>query len=159
MSIYCQYSEKKVMKNPSAKEVKKILLALNRTVETFNKHFDNIVYKSDSKMTVSRWQLLFAVNQLKFPTISSVARALKNSRQNISVIVNGMVKDGLLVLVDNPQHKKSKILNITQLGFEKLEFYNNQRDTLCNHLSNEFEFRDLQNTRAVLQKLSGKLEK
>ena len=27
------------MKNPSAKEVKKILLALNRTVETFNKHF------------------------------------------------------------------------------------------------------------------------
>ena len=39
------------------------------------------------------------------------------------------------------------------------EFYNNQRDTLCNHLSNEFEFRDLQNTRAVLQKLSGKLEK
>ena len=146
------------MKNPSAKEVKKILLVLNRTVETFNKHFDNIVYKSDSKMTVSRWQLLFAINQLQFPTISSVARALKNSRQNISVIVNGMVKDGLLVLVNNPQHKKSKILNITQLGLEKLEFYNNQRETLCNHLSNEFEFCDLQNTRTVLQKLYSKLE-
>ncbi len=147
-----------VIKTPNAKEVKKILLSLNRTVEIFNKHFDNIIYKNDSKMTVSRWQLLSAVNQLRFPTISSVARAVKNSRQNISVIVNAMVKDGLLVLVDNPQHKKSKILNITQLGFEKLEFYNNQRDILCNHLSNEFEFRDLQNTRTVLQKLYNRLE-
>ena len=69
-------------------------------------------------MTVSRWQLLFAVNQLT--TISSVARALKNSRQNISVIVNGG-KRWFFVLVENPQHKIQD-LNITQLGFENLNF-------------------------------------
>ncbi|MGB1360648.1 MAG: MarR family winged helix-turn-helix transcriptional regulator [Alphaproteobacteria bacterium] len=139
-----------------ANEIKRILVAINRANGIVNKKY--ATKRTDEDMTSSRWNVLSAVNQLKHPTISSVGRALKSSRQNIAIIVSSMVGDGLLEMVDNPEHKRSKILQVTNMGLEKLNRSAGQRDDICYDMSLYFNLEELQSTRSILQKIYNKLD-
>lgn len=53
-------------------------------------------------------------------TVPQLARTRDVSRQHVQILANGLVEHGLAEFVDNPAHKRSKLLRITELGERRL---------------------------------------
>lgn len=49
-------------------------------------------------------------------TVPAIARLKRVSRQNIQVIVDSLLKAGLVQLADNPAHKRSPLVSLTKQG-------------------------------------------
>ena len=57
-------------------------------------------------------------------TVPQLARARPVTRQHIQTLVNGLLDDGLVRLIDNPRHKRSRLVALTAAGkrrYEKLD--------------------------------------
>ena len=68
-------------------------------------------------LTSARWKVLGAISLLQAPqTTSDIARYMGQSRQATQRLVDSMVADGLLELVENPRHKRAKLVNLTAAG-------------------------------------------
>ncbi len=53
-------------------------------------------------------------------TVPQLARARDVSRQHIQILANGLAEQGLVEFVDNPAHRRSRLLKITGLGERRL---------------------------------------
>lgn len=68
-------------------------------------------------LTGARWQVLGAIAQAEIPeNVSRLARNMGLTRQSVQRIVNEMVADGMLELLDNPHHKRAKLVSMTKKG-------------------------------------------
>ena len=65
-------------------------------------------------LTSSRWKILGAIHLSNMPlTVPQIARAMGQSRQAVQRLVDVMEKDGLILLADNPNHKRAKYVQLT----------------------------------------------
>lgn len=70
-------------------------------------------------LTSSRWKILGALDMSETPlTVPQIGRAMGQSRQAVQRLVDVMAKDGLVELVDNPNHKRAKYVAATPKGDE-----------------------------------------
>ncbi len=53
-------------------------------------------------------------------TVPQMARARTVSRQHIQILVNGLLKDGLVASEENPAHRKSPLVRLTAKGKNRL---------------------------------------
>jgi DNA-binding MarR family transcriptional regulator len=53
-------------------------------------------------------------------TVPQLARAHEVSRQHVQILANGLAEHALVEFADNPAHKRSKLLKITELGERRL---------------------------------------
>ncbi len=68
-------------------------------------------------LTSARWQVLGAVALAAQPgPIAHVARAMGLTRQNVRRIVGDLVRDGLLELAPNPNHRRAPLVLLTGGG-------------------------------------------
>jgi MarR family len=51
-------------------------------------------------------------------TVAQIARHFELSRQGVLWVVSALVKEGLVELIDNPDHKRSKLVQFTGRGRE-----------------------------------------
>ncbi|MEU2392618.1 helix-turn-helix domain-containing protein [Streptomyces sp. NPDC007369] len=65
--------------------------------------------------TQARWQLMSAVSEEPLP-VARAARRLGVARQGVQRIANELVRDGLAELRDNPDHRTSPLLALTDAG-------------------------------------------
>ena len=137
-------------------DMKRVLIALGRTNGIINRHSR---FLSNNDVSPARLQMLSAISYFSHPTISFIARSIKSTRQNVSVLVDGMVRDNLVVMVDNPNHKKSRILRLTEQGKRLLDSTASKRDILCASISEDISPSDLQTTVRVLNHICKELEK
>lgn len=71
-------------------------------------------------LTAARWQVLGAV--LREPlTVSDVARAMGLTRQSVQRLADALVGDGMAEYVDNPRHRRAKLLRPTQAGWDAID--------------------------------------
>ncbi len=49
-------------------------------------------------------------------SVPQLGRLRNTSRQNIQVLINRMVKEGVVELIDNPVHKRSPLVRLTETG-------------------------------------------
>lgn len=49
-------------------------------------------------------------------TVPQLARAHEVSRQHMQILANGLAEQALVEFADNPAHKRSKLLRVTELG-------------------------------------------
>lgn len=71
-------------------------------------------------LTATRWQVLGAV--LNEPlTQAEIARRMGITRQSVRRTTNQLVDDGLLRGVENPSHRKAKLLQPTEAGFVAID--------------------------------------
>ena len=76
---------------------------------------DNLVSKFG--LTGARWQVLGAIAKAGDPeTTSRLARNMGLTRQSVQRVVNEMVAEGMLTLEENPHHKRSKLVVMTDKG-------------------------------------------
>ena len=65
--------------------------------------------------TAARWHILSVVSEGPH-TVPRIADRLGLTRQSIQRVVDGLVVDRLVVLVDNPNHRRSRLVVITARG-------------------------------------------
>jgi DNA-binding MarR family transcriptional regulator len=71
-------------------------------------------------LTPARWQVLGAV--LRQPlTVSGIARAMGLTRQSVQRLADALVADGMAVYVDNPAHRRAKLLEPTEQGWAAID--------------------------------------
>ena len=111
-------------------------------------------------ITSARWKVLGAIGLEQRPlTVSDIARAMGQSRQGTQRLVDAMVKDDVLETMDNPNHKRAKLVRLTARGqsiYEQLdEVQRPWAEKNAEHLSGE----QLDTALAVLQSLTGRFER
>ena len=86
-------------------------------------------------------------------TVPQMARARPVSRQYIQTLVNPLLKENLVELLENPAHKKSSLVALTERG-EKLvrRMRKRERDAL-ERLEVNLDADDLRSAREALQEL------
>jgi DNA-binding MarR family transcriptional regulator len=86
-------------------------------------------------------------------TVPQMARTRPTSRQHIQVLVNRLLELGLVELVDNPSHKRSRLVNLTPAGRKRIEAMNKREAELLAKLPVDISEKNLHSTARTIKKL------
>jgi DNA-binding MarR family transcriptional regulator len=101
-------------------------------------------------LTSARWQVLSAVEETP-ATVAQVARALGLTRQTVQETADAMARDGLVTFVDNPHHKRARLMAPTAKARAVLdELWPRQLD-FANRMSASHSLASLRATLEVLR--------
>jgi len=111
-------------------------------------------------LTAARWQVLGAVALAGRPlTVPQIARRMGLTRQAVQATVDQLRRDTLIDISDNPDHRRSPLINLTERGRRKYAALDRQQTTWINELSAGLKIPDLTATARLLHDLSDTLEK
>lgn len=106
-------------------------------------------------ITSSRWKILGALDMSQTPlTVPQIGRTMGQSRQAVQRLVDVMAKDGLVDLVDNPNHKRAKYIAVTPKGNEIREKLYSKWAPLADQYAAAFTADELETTLSVMQRIS-----
>jgi DNA-binding MarR family transcriptional regulator len=91
-------------------------------------------------------------------TVPQMARFRAVSRQHVQKLVNGLVADGLVELVENPAHKRSRLVAITEAGSRLAEVTARRESEILPALAPEIPLEDLRTATRVLGRLKAAFE-
>lgn len=104
----------------------------------------------DLGMTSARWQVLATVAKTPMSALQ-LARSLDMQRQSVQSTMTRLVDDGLLLLVDNPDHSRAKLARPTKDGVRILEQIWARQATYLAAWSDRLETEDLQVAIATIE--------
>jgi DNA-binding MarR family transcriptional regulator len=111
-------------------------------------------------LTAARWQVLGAVALAGRPlTVPQIARRMGLTRQAVQATVNQLHRGALVDTSDNPDHRRSPLITLTELGRQKYAALDRRQITWINELSAGLKISDLAAAARLLHDLSDKLEK
>jgi DNA-binding MarR family transcriptional regulator len=90
-------------------------------------------------------------------TVPQIARARPVSRQRIQKLADEMAEQGLVEFIDNPAHKRSKLVRLTRKGEESYDELRAAMLALCEELASDMDAAQIETARAVLDDLAKKL--
>lgn len=91
-------------------------------------------------------------------TVPQMARIRAVSRQHIQKLVNGLLADGLVELIDNPAHKRSRLVSITAAGRDAAEATARRESRILPALARGIELEDIRTATRVLEELKTAFE-
>ena len=108
--------------------------------------------------TSARWQVLGAIRAPK--PVASIARERGLARQSVQRTADLLAADGLVEYVDNPAHRRAKLVRLTPLGQEVLDEITRSQVAWANGLAKAIPFgaEDVRQALAVLRALRLALE-
>lgn len=74
----------------------------------------------DLGLSSARWQVLSAIDGEPM-TVAEIARRMGLRRQSVQRTVNSLKTDDFVVLKPNPNHRRAKLVEMTDRGFSALE--------------------------------------
>jgi DNA-binding MarR family transcriptional regulator len=86
-------------------------------------------------------------------TVPQMARARPVSRQHIQILVNALASEGLVAFEDNPAHRRSRLVRLTNRGRRLVETMNRREASLLARLPLRVGQRDLERAAEVLRKI------
>ena len=108
----------RLARTPSGQQITDIVL------ETFRLHGRIIEWgdkmTKDLGLSSARWQVLGAVDVHPL-TVAEIARRMGLRRQSVQRTVNSLRADGFVELEQNPNHRRAKLVQLTDKGFVSLE--------------------------------------
>src|SRR5437016_13015605 len=114
---------------------------------------------SEEGLTAARWQVLGAVALAGRPlTVPQIARRMGLTRQAVQASVNRLLGEALVEAAENPDHRRSPIIRMTELGGEKYAAIQRRQVTWINDLAAGLKRSELATTARVLQQLSDRLD-
>ena len=110
-----------------------------------------------ARLTAARWQVLGAV--LREPlTVSDAARAMGLTRQSVQRLADALVADGMAEYVDNPRHRRAKLLRPTQAGWNAIDAIRPLQHAFTHRVTEQIPADELRQAVAVMDRLIEKLE-
>jgi DNA-binding MarR family transcriptional regulator len=116
-------------------------------------HRDGERTASSAGQTQARWQLLSVVSAGDW-TVPMAADRLGTSRQAVQRIANELVDDGLAAFTENPRHRRSTFLRLTNEGTRVLDAISGQAQLRHRALLAKLDGIDLLEARAVNRRLT-----
>jgi DNA-binding MarR family transcriptional regulator len=103
--------------------------------------------------TTAEWGLLRSLDEEGPMTVAALARSRPVARQWIQRLANQLDKQGLIEFIDNPEHKRAKLMRITPAGTKLLRRIGAAFDGWANEMKKDFDERAMRTTFATLRKL------
>lgn len=103
------------------------------------------------------WSVLRLLKTNGPQTVPQLARYRYVPRQSVQKLANEMLKDGVIELVNNPAHKRSKLLRLTPKGDIVFQEMNDRIAKLAETLAKQQDAAQLQNAADVVKKLHEQL--
>jgi DNA-binding MarR family transcriptional regulator len=114
---------------------------------------------ADEGLTSARWQVLGAIALAERPlTVPQIARRMGLTRQSVHATVKRLVRDGLLELGPNADHRRSQLVSLTELGRAKYMATDRRQADWVNQLAAGIDRADLEATARVLDEICRRLE-
>jgi DNA-binding MarR family transcriptional regulator len=111
-------------------------------------------------LTAARWQVLGAVVVAGRPsTVPQIARRMGLTRQAVQVSVNRLLGEGLVETGENPDHRRSPLIRLTELGSAKYAAMQKRQATWINELAAGLQRSELATTARILHELSNRLDR
>ena len=113
---------------------------------------------ADLGMTSARWQVLGAIGK-EPKTVAAAARQMGLTRQNVQRIANSLVESGIAAYVDNPNHRRAKLVALTKKGAALRGQLGRRQAQWANETAASFKDGELAAAANVLGRLRKVLEK
>lgn len=107
--------------------------------------------------TTAEWGLLRTLYERGPMTVAALARSRPVARQWIQRLANQLERQRLLEFVDNPEHKRAKLMRITPPGTKLLRRIGAAFDQWAGEMKKDFDERAMQTTFMTLRKLRERL--
>ncbi len=110
-------------------------------------------YLKDDDMTAADravMEFLYPEEQLSVPAIAGKYRV---SRQHVQVTVNQLISKGLLRALPNPQHKRSPLMRLSELGRETFAEIRRNESAIIEKMFVDLRSEDVDVTRQLLRSL------
>ncbi|MFZ4266062.1 MarR family winged helix-turn-helix transcriptional regulator [Streptomyces arboris] len=108
-------------------------------------------------LTAAWWQVLGAVLPEPLP-VAGIARAMGITRQSVQRIADLLVGRGLAEYVENPAHRRAKLLRVTAAGREAVSRITPSHAEFAARLAAELGAEGFAETVGVLERLAGAVE-
>jgi DNA-binding MarR family transcriptional regulator len=108
-------------------------------------------------LSSARWQVLGVVEHGPIP-VAHVARVMGLTRQNVQQIADGLAADGLIDYLDNPHHRRAKLMTMTPKGRRALDYVQQRHAAWANRVGGEHAVESLHAAVAVLHQIRASLE-
>ena len=111
-------------------------------------------------ITSARWKILGALFLASEPqTVPQIAKSMGLTRQAVQRLVDAMHKDGFLLFHQNPDHKRAKLISLSDLGKETyLKLYEKQSEWAI-ACSTGITQTELETTLSVLKRISNTIDR
>jgi len=110
-------------------------------------------------LTSARWQVLGALAIADQPlTVPAIAAAMGLTRQAVQKQADRLEADGLVVMRQNPGHRRSSLLELTRSGRAAFAAADRRWSRLAERLAKRFSLAELETSRRVLQGIAQALE-
>jgi DNA-binding MarR family transcriptional regulator len=104
------------------------------------------------------WSMLRILKMNGPQTVPQIARYRYVPRQSIQKLANQMLQDGVIELINNPAHKRSKLLRLTPKGEAVFQKLSDRFSWLCETLAKRQDAVQLQNAVVVVKHLREQLK-
>jgi DNA-binding MarR family transcriptional regulator len=91
-------------------------------------------------------------------TVPQLARRRQCSRQRVQLLVNDLVDDDYVVLIENPAHKRSSLVDLTPRGRSLIEAMHRREMMLLRGLEVNVPANELREAAAVVRSVRNRLE-
>jgi DNA-binding MarR family transcriptional regulator len=108
-------------------------------------------------LTGARWQILGIVEHGPEP-VANIARIWRLTRQGVQQTADALYSDGFVEYLENPHHRRAKLVSITPKGTKALERIRVQQTIWANGIGEQTKLKDLQAVLAHLRTLKSILE-
>jgi DNA-binding MarR family transcriptional regulator len=113
---------------------------------------------ADQGLTSARWQVLGAVVLAERPlTVPQIARRMGLTRQSVQASVNRLLGDGLIEADENPDHRRSRLIRLTDLGRAKYAELDRRQARWINELAAGLKASELSTAARILEELGNRL--
>jgi DNA-binding MarR family transcriptional regulator len=110
-------------------------------------------------LTSARWQVMGAIALAERPlTVPQIARRMGLTRQSVHATVKRLTADGLVEPAPNPDHRRSQLIRLTELGERRYAAIDGRQIRWVNQLARGIARSDLETTAQVLEELAARLE-
>jgi DNA-binding MarR family transcriptional regulator/molybdenum-dependent DNA-binding transcriptional regulator ModE len=107
-------------------------------------------------LTSSRWQVLGSLPH-NHATVSEIARYMGLQRQSVQRTIDVLCKEGLVELVDNPNHRRARLAVLTAKGWDTVAEANKARDRWRKRMTASLTKAELETAYQVLRRIRREL--
>ena len=110
-------------------------------------------------LTSARWQVLGAAALSgEAASVAQLARRMGLTRQSVQRIVNDLIAAGLVVMADNPDHRRARLVRLTPSGQAAYAAAMARQATWVAQLSKGFTAGEIEAAQTVLRRLAEALK-
>lgn len=103
-------------------------------------------------LTSARWQVMGAIDlEERSLTVAQIARRMGLARQGVQRIIYDLERLGMVSLEDNVDHKRAKLVSLTEIGKKTMTQINKTQSAWVNQLSEGLSERQIRQAFKLMQ--------